>query len=166
MKKIIIAAKSDNNVIGKDGGLPWHMPADEAFFRRTIADGWLLSGRTSYESNQGNAIFHKDQSFIIITRQQNYEAPGGIVAHTLEAGFGQAAAAGALRLYVLGGGKIYEQAIDLVDQLIITEIHTEIEGDVFFPEIDKHQWQEIRRTDHPADAENPYAYSFVVYERL
>lgn len=165
MQKIIIAAKSDNNVIGKDGGLPWHMPADEAFFRRTIADGWLLSGRTSYESNQGTSLFHQDRDFIIVTRQEDYEAPGGIVVHSLEAGFAQAAANDADKLYVLGGGEIYKQAIDEVDQLIITEIHTEIEGDVFFPEIDHNKWREVSRADHPSDADNPYAYSFVVYER-
>lgn len=166
MKKIIVAAKTDNNVIGKNGGLPWHLPADEAFFRRTISDGWLLSGRSSYESDQGNDIFQADRNFIIITRQEDYEAQGAIIAHSIEAGFAAAQNAKAEKLYVLGGGAIYEQTIDSVDQLIITEVHTQIEdGDVFFPEIDAQRWREISRADRRQDAANNYDYSFVVYER-
>jgi dihydrofolate reductase len=165
MKKIIVAAKSENNVIGKSGGLPWDMPADRAFFLDIIADGWLLTGRTSYESNQGNSLFHEERDFIIVTRREDYEAPGAIVVHSLEAGFAAAEAAGAEQLYVLGGGKIYAQAMDSVDRLIITEIHTELEGDVFFPKIDFDKWREVSREDRARDAENPYDYSFVVYER-
>lgn len=165
MEKIIVAAKSDNNVIGKVGELPWDMPADRAFFLETIADGWLLTGRISYESNQGNSVYHKDRNFVIVTRRAHYEAPGAVIVHSLEAGFTAAEASGAEKLYVLGGGKIYEQAMDMVDRLIITEIHTEIEGDVFFPKIDEARWREVSREDHARDAENPYDYSFVVYER-
>lgn len=165
MKKIIVAAYADNRVIGRAGDLPWHLPADLAFFERTIADGWLLSGRRSYESAQGKAIFTPDRQVVVVTQQKDYQALGHSVAHTLSEAVQQAEQAGAGKLYILGGGEIYRQAIDIADQLIITEVHATFTGDAFFPPIDARQWREAKRQDHAADAENPYAYSFVTWQR-
>ncbi len=165
MLKIIIAAKSDNHVIGKDGDVPWHMPADLVFFEQTIADGWLLSGRRSYESAQGDFIFKDGCNAIIITRRQDYDAGGFAVANSLKEGIQKAEKEQVEKLYILGGGEIYRQAMDIADRLIITEIHTTLEGDTFFPEIDTRIWEEVQRDDHPRDAENPYDYSFVIWER-
>lgn len=165
MQKIIVAAKSDNNVIGKDGDVPWHMPADLAFFEATIADGWLLSGRRSYESAQGDFIFKDNRDVIIITRRADYDAGGFVVANSLSEGIQKAEKEQVEKLYILGGGEIYRQAMDIADRLIITEIHATLEGDTFFPEIDAHIWQETYREDHARDTENPYDYSFVIWER-
>ena len=166
MKKVIIAAKSDNNVIGKEGGLPWHMPADLDFFARQISGGYLLSGRKSYESAQGEEIFRK-QSFVIVTRQSDYPVEEGEVAHSVEEGIAVAEKAGAGRLCILGGGEIYQQALSVADELIITEVHTEVEdGDAFFPEIDPRIWKETKRESHRKDRANPYDYSFVFYTRV
>jgi dihydrofolate reductase len=164
MEKIIIAAKAANNVIGKDNFLPWHLPADMNFFMGTIKDQFLIAGRKFFESVQGIEVFHEGVKGIVISRQKDYQSPTHSVAHSIEEAFQMAEKTGVLKLYILGGGEIYKQAIALADRLIITEIHSEFAGDTFFPEIDKYHWQEVSRIDCQKDSVNPYNYSFVVYE--
>ncbi len=165
MHKVIIAAKSDNHVLGYQGQLPWHMPGDLVFFQQQIKEGTLLSGRTSYESAQGLDIFTNRGEVIVLTRRTDYLAPGASIAHTVEEALSLAEKMNTQRFCILGGAEVYAQTIDLADELIITEIHGQFEGDTFFPAIDPQIWQEQRREDHPADAENPYAYSFVWYQK-
>ncbi len=165
MKIVIIAAKSENNVIGKDGGLPWHMPADLDFFNRQIDGCYLLSGRKSYETAQGKEIF-KNKAFVIVTRREEYPLPEGKVAHSLEEGIAIAKRDGAERLCILGGGEIYRQSMPVADEMIITEIHAKIEGaDAFFPKIDPRKWKVYKKESHKKDGQNPYDYSFVFYTR-
>ena len=164
MQKIIVAAKSDNDVIGKNGDLPWHLPADLRHFKNVIRGGYLISGRKSYESPQGDEIFKLGSNSIIITRQQDYPVRRGAkVAHSIEESYEIAKADGAEEVFVLGGAGIYEQTVNEVDKLVITEIHATFDGDTFFPEIDPEIWQEAKREDYPADAKNPHSYSFVEY---
>lgn len=165
MKKIIIVAKSDNRVIGKNNDLPWSLPADERFFKQQITDGFLLTGRASFESPQGREVFADRSDVVVITRQPDYQVENGLVAHSVDAGIQKAAAAGARRLYILGGGAIYRQTIDLANELIVTEVHIRIEGETLFPPIDPQHWQEVWREDHRRDEENPLDYSFVRFER-
>jgi len=166
MQISIITAKSDNDVIGKAGGLPWSIPADERFLMEKIRHGYLLTGRKSFESNQGNTLFAGRQ-FVLITRHQDYDpGPGGSIAHSVEAGIAHARAQQAKQLWILGGAEIYQQALPYTDEMYITEIHTRIEGgDAFFPAIDPADWKEQWRKPHPADAENEYAYTFVYYRK-
>ena len=165
MQIIIVAAKSDNQVIGKENDLVWHLPADLRFFMATIEGAYLATGRKSFESAQGEEVFGPYRQFIIITRNRNYQSSIGKVAHSMEAAIQMATTAGAKRLCILGGAAIYEQAIDLADKMILTEVHASFEGDTFFPTIDLTKWQETSRIKHTKDAENPYDYSFVIYER-
>lgn len=165
MKKIIIAAVADNQAIGTQGELSWNMPADLAFFEKQIAGAFLLTGRTSYESEQGKELFDK-HDFVVLTSRQNYEVDGGFVAHSIEKAFEIASQQPHDRFCILGGAKVYEQTINMVDELIITEIHTTIDNaDAFFPIIDLNIWIEVQRTGHPSDEENAFPYSFVFYER-
>jgi dihydrofolate reductase len=165
MRKIIVAAKSLNHVIGKDNGLAWRLPADEAFFMARIQDGWLLSGRVSFVSAQGKTIFKDRKDVVVITRDRDFSAPCAKVAHTIEEGIALAAADGAERLYILGGAQIYRQTMDLADALLITEVQAWMEGDAFFPPIDPARWQAVWREDHRKDEQNPYNYAFIYYER-
>ena len=166
MEKVIIAAKAANNVIGKDNSLPWHLPADLDFFRRTIEGEFLIAGRKFFESIQGREVFHEGVEGIVISRQKDYKSPTVRVAQSIEESFQLAEQKKVQRIYILGGGEIYQQTIALADRLIITEIHADFEGDTFFPDIDKSRWQEVSRSDRKKDAVNPYDYSFVVYEPL
>lgn len=164
MEKVIIAAKADNHVIGKNNSLPWHLPADYKFFLRTIEGHHLISGRKYFESDQAREVFLTDTKGIVVTRKKDYQAQNAQVVHSIEASFQLAEQNGVQKVYILGGGEIYRQTIALADRLIITEIHGEFEGNIFFPEIDKSRWQEVSRSDCKKDAVNPYDYSFVVYE--
>lgn len=141
MEKIIIAAKAANNVIGKDNSLPWHLPADLDFFLGTIKDQFLITGRNFFESVQGREVFHEGVKGIVISRQKDYQSPTHPVAHSIEEAFQMAEKTGVPKIYILGGGEIYKQAIALADRLIITEIHENFAGDTFFPEIHQFQWQ-------------------------
>jgi dihydrofolate reductase len=165
MQKTIIAAKSDNHVIGIQQKLPWHMPADLAFFMEQIQNGYLLTGRNSYGTPESMGVFANRHDVILITRQKDYAPKGIYVAHSIPEAFELAEKLGVQQLNILGGAEIYAQTMHLADELIITEIHTTCEGDAFFPAIDPALWKEVKREDHPADAENPYAYSFVWYTR-
>ncbi len=165
MQKIIVAAKSDNQVIGKENNLVWHLPADLRFFRATIEGAYLTTGRKSYESAQGEEIFGSHRAFTIITRNKNYLSKNGQVVHSLEAAIQIAKTDGAERLCILGGATIYEQAMNIADKMVLTEVHAHFEGDTFFPAIDPTIWRETSRIKHLKDTENPFDYSFVVYER-
>lgn len=165
MKKIIVVAKSTNNVIGVDNDLPWHLPGDEAFFLATIKGQYSLTGRKSFESAQGADIFYPETPVVIVTRRTDYQPPFGKVAHSIEAAFEIAQKDGAQKLMILGGAEIYRQTIGLADELIVTEVHTTIEGAAFFPEIDPAIWKEVSREDHAKDAANEFDYSFVKYRR-
>lgn len=163
MQIIIVAAKSDNRIIGKENDLPWHLPADLHFFLQTIQGAYLLTGRKSYESAQGNDIFKENSPFVIITRNRNYQSSKGEIAHSVEEGIAIAEADGATRLCILGGGHIYEQAMKLADKMILTEVHTFIKGDTYFPEIDLTYWKEVSRIRFTKNKENIFDYSFVEY---
>jgi len=167
MHKTIIAAKSDNDVIGNQQTLPWHMPADLAFFMAQIQNGHLLTGRNSYETPEGLHVFGNRKDVILVTRQKDYPVKDGVVlAHSVEEAFEAAEKIGVTQLNILGGAEIYKQTMHLADELIITEVHATVNGDTFFPKIDPAFWVESHREDHSADAENPFAYSFVWYRRV
>lgn len=165
MQIVLIAAKSDNHIIGDGKDLVWNLPADEAFFRQQIRHCFLLSGRVSYESPQGADVFAGRDDLVILTRQQDYRPAAGQVAHSLPEALAIAGKAGAQKLCVLGGEEIYRQTIHLADQLIITEIHGIFEGSATFPAIRSEEWIEEYREDHRRDANNPFDYSFVFYKR-
>ena len=111
MQKIIVAAKSDNQVIGKENDLVWHLPADLRFFRATIEGAYLATGRKSFESAQGGDVFGPNRAFVIITRNKNYRSTTGKIAHSLEAAIQLAENDGAERLCILGGATIYEACL-------------------------------------------------------
>ena len=166
MQKIIVAAKSDNQVIGKENKLVWHLPADLRFFKNTIKGAFLITGRKSYESALGAEVFGTRQPFIVLTRNKDFQPKFGKVATSLEAAIQMAAANGAKRVCILGGAVVYEQAMEVADKMLLTEVHGDFEGDTFFPTINLTKWEETSRVRHAKDAENPFDYSFVVYERM
>ena len=156
----LIAAIANNNALGKDNDLIWHLPADLIRFRHTTSGHHILMGRNTYESI-GKPL--PNRTSVIITRNANYNAEGCIVVTSLEAALEVAKEDSSP--FVIGGAQIYREAINLVDQLDITEVHHDFEADVFFPEIDRSVWKETRRERFEADAKNPYPYSFVSYQR-
>jgi dihydrofolate reductase len=156
----IIVALSENNVIGRDNALPWHLPDDLKHFRRLTVGHPVVMGRRNYESI-GRPL--PDRLNIVVTRRAGYAAPGCRVVHSLDEAF--TAADGAEEIFVIGGGELYAQTLDRADRLYLTRVHARIEGDTRFPVFDPGQWHEIERVRHEPDARHAYAFSFATLER-
>ncbi len=162
MIKIIMAAKASNNIIGKDNTLVWHLPADLKFFKQTTKGHTLIMGRKTFES-LANPLPHRDSW--VVTRNKDYQREGISVYHSLENAIEAGEKKGLDTVFILGGGEIYRQSMDIADKLIITEVHHEFEGDTYFPDIDKQKWEEVSREEYKADEKNKYDFAFVQYQR-
>jgi dihydrofolate reductase len=156
----IIAAMAENRVIGINNTLPWRLPADLRHFRQLTTGHHVIMGRRNYESI-GRPL--PDRTNIIVTRNPSYQAPGCQVKHSLVDALQNTQ--NDPEVFIIGGAEIYRQAIGDADRIYLTLVHAEISGDTFFPELDARKWHEISRTRHEADEKNPYAYSFVTYDR-
>jgi dihydrofolate reductase len=156
----IIAAIAQNNALGKDNKLIWHLPADLKRFKQVTLHHHIIMGRKTFES-LGKPL--PNRTTIIITRNKNYNAKGCLVVNSLEKAI--EAAKSDANPYILGGAEIYAQAIKIADKLDITYVHHTFEADAFFPEINTDIWEEVYREDLKADEKNKYNYSFVTYQR-
>lgn len=158
----LIVAAGENNAIGKDNDLIWHLSNDLKRFKKLTNGHYIIMGRKTFES------FPKplpNRTHVVITRQPNYKAPDGVIIVNALVD-----AIDAARLdpnpYIIGGGEIYRQAMSLVDKLEITRVHATFENaDTFFPEIDETIWKEVDRTTHDADEKHAHAFSFITYVR-
>ena len=156
----LIAAMDQNRVIGRDGDMPWHLPADLRHFKQTTLDRPVIMGRKTWQSI-GRAL--PDRQNIVISRTTGLQAPGCELANSLDAALQLAQG---LEVMIIGGGEIYQLAMPLASRLVITEVDTVIEGgQVWFPEIDPDLWLETARTSHPADSKNRFYLEFVEYQR-
>lgn len=156
---ILIAAVARNGAIGKDNALLWRLPEDLKFFKRTTLGCPVIMGRKTFESI-GRPL--PGRRNIVVTRNTAWQHDGVDVAHTLEEA--RALAASEPRVFVIGGGELYAQALPVADELILTEVDADFEADTFFPSYDRTAFTEVSRESHMADAGWPY--HFVVYQRL
>lgn len=176
MKKCIIVAIADNNAIGKDNALLWHISEDLKFFRSTTVGCPVIMGRKTYESI-GRPL---PKRLNIIVSRKGYDAPEGVVVvDSLEEAFAAASATSTLpsvmssevetspeKCFVIGGGQIYAQAMQIADEMVITHVHTVIEdADTYFPVIDPSVWQVAERSELKTDPESGYTFEFVKYIR-
>jgi len=166
MKLAIIVAQAKNRVIGIKNRLPWHLPEDLRYFKQVTMAKPIIMGRKTFESI-GRPLPGREN--IVISRQADYAPAGVRVVTSLEEAREMAESLclinGLEEAMVIGGAQIYAQALPLADRLYITEVDAVIEGDAWFPEIDPSGWQEMARTDFAPSGDNPYAYSFLVYEK-
>jgi dihydrofolate reductase len=158
----IIAAIAENNALGKDNQLIWHLPADLKRFKKTTLNHVVIMGRKTFES-LGKPL--PNRTNILITRDKNYKAEGCVVVNSLKEALVTAAKEDE-NPFILGGAEIYKQAMPFTDKLDLTFVHHQFDADVFFPEIDKTIWRETSREDYKADEHNKYDYSFVTFERI
>jgi dihydrofolate reductase len=162
----VIVAAADNGVIGRSNALPWHLPEDLRYFKRVTMGKPIVMGRKTYESI-GRPL--PGRANIVISRQENY-APEGVqvvpgLPEALALAEEIALIDGSSELMVIGGAQIYRAALPIARRLYLTQVHAEVEGDAFLPDIDWKQWREVSRQHHSAGDTNPFDYSFVVFER-
>lgn len=150
-------ARADNGVIGRDGRLPWHLPADLKRFKAQTMGKPMVMGRKTFESFPAPL---PGRRHIVLTRDRGWRAAGGEVAHTPEEAL---ALAGSEEVAVIGGAEIFALFLDRADRIELTEVHVDVEGDAVVPDFET-GWREVAREDHPAEGERP-AYSFVALER-
>lgn len=158
-----IIAMSKNRVIGKDNQIPWHLSADLKYFKRTTLHHHIIMGRKTFLSI-GNPL--PKRTNIVLTRNPFFIASNVLVATSIEDGLQLARDNGEEEAFIIGGGEIYRQSMPYLDKIYLTLIDVEVEGDVFFPELDETQWKLISEEAHDADEKNEYNYSFLVYERI
>lgn len=159
MKISMIVAMGENHAIGKDGGMPWHLPADLKYFKQVTMGKPIIMGRRTFESI-GKPL--PGRRNLVITRAEDFAAEGVEVYGSPQAALD--AVSDVEEAMIIGGGKIYAELLPQADRLYITFIHADFEGDTFFPEIGN-EWREVSREDFPADEKNPVAQSYVVLER-
>lgn len=162
MRLSAITAISQNNIIGKNNSLPWHLPADMRFFKKTTMGHPIIMGRKTYES------FKKalpGRTNIVVTRQTNYSLTDATVVHSLEEAINEAQKTESEEAFILGGAQIFEQSLPLINRLYLTRIYEEFDGDIEFPEFDVTQWEMTGIEPHEPDDKNKFYYAFQLWNK-
>jgi dihydrofolate reductase len=156
--KVIIAAVAENGVIGRDGDIPWDIPEDLEHFREVTMGYPLVMGSSTYRSLPGNARPLDGRKNIVLTRS-GIDAPESVAeANSLDEAWEFARETGKEKVFVIGGASVYEQTLPEADRMILTRVHEEPEGDTYFPDWNRDNWEEVEREDRGE-------ISFVTYSR-
>lgn len=155
----LVVAKARNGTIGRDNTLPWRLPEDLAHFKRTTMGAPVIMGRKTWDSIGRGLPGRRN---IVVSRNPDLRIEGAEVATSLEDA--QRLCVGADQIFLIGGAQLYAEAMPSADRLVVTEIDADVEGDAFFPPIDRAQWLETARETHHSEA-NGFNYAFVTYDR-
>jgi dihydrofolate reductase len=158
----LVVAASENNVIGKDNRLLWHLPNDMKFFKNTTWGMPVIMGRKTFES-LGKPLAGRTN--IVVTRDKEWTAEGTTVSSNMDKAMKAAADTDAKEVFVIGGGEIFKQVLPQANRVYLTRVHTKLEGDAFFPELPAKDWKLLSQLDFTADAKHAFAYSFQVWQR-
>ncbi|MFW6060895.1 MAG: dihydrofolate reductase [Phycisphaeraceae bacterium] len=156
----IIAAMSENRVIGAGGALPWRLSADLKHFKQLTTGHPILMGRKTFDSI-GKPLPNRRN--IVLTRDASWSHPGVEIAHSFDGAV--AMIEPNEELFVIGGEQIYRLALPEADRMHLTLVHARVQGDAMFPTFPEHQWQLIDQHHHPADERNEHPMTFLHYQR-
>ncbi len=159
----IIVAASENNVIGKDNRLPWHLPADLKYFKNITWALPIIMGRRTFESI-GKSLPGRHN--IVITRNKDYKAKGATIVSNLNEAIKAAETNDVKEMFIIGGAELFNTMIDLAQRIYLTRVHANIDGDVYFPPLNKDEWKLVSEKHMDADEKNEYALSFQVWEKI
>lgn len=155
---VLIAAAAENNALGKDNDLLWHLPDDFKRFKALTSHHYIIMGRKTFQS------FPKplpNRTHIVITRRENYHPEGCLIAPNLEKAI--AMAPDNEDVFIIGGGEIYQQSMALADKIELTRVHADFDADTFFPEIDQSVWQLVAAEFHPKDEKHAFGFTFQTF---
>jgi dihydrofolate reductase len=158
----LLVAADEQNVIGKDNKLPWHLPNDLRYFKNQTWGMPILMGRKTFESI-GKPL--QGRNSIVITRSSNWQHEGVAVVHTIDEAIASAEKLGAREVFVIGGAEIFASTAERADRIYLTRIHHQFDGDVYFPELAPDKWKQVRNRFCRADEKNAFPHSFQVWER-
>ena len=153
----LLVAAAENNAIGKDNKLLWHLPKDLKFFKNTTWGMVVIMGRKTYEAVDKPLPGRVN---IVITTQPDWQRENAQVAKSLDDALQQAAATNCKEIFIIGGGEIYKQSMGIADKIYITRVHATLDGDTFFPAIDESKWALEENIDFEADDKHAYPFSF------
>jgi dihydrofolate reductase len=156
----LVVAASENDVIGRDNALPWHLPADLKHFKAITMGKPIVMGRKTYESI-GRPL--PGRLNIVISRNRALQIPGVDVVGSFDEAL--ARAGDAPEVAVIGGAELFRSALPLARRIYFTRVHANVEGETKFPALDLRQWREVDRSHHPADERHAYAMTFSTFER-
>ena len=154
----LIAAAAENNALGKDNQLIWHLPNDFKRFKEITSGHYIVMGRKTFES------FPKplpNRMHVIITRQKDYKAEGCIIVDSIEKAIEKCPKNE--ELFIIGGAEIYQQSIDFADKIELTRVHASFEADAYFPEINLYQWKLIFEEKHFKDEKHNFDFTFQTF---
>lgn len=158
---VIIAAIAENNALGKDNKLLWHLSDDLKRFKALTLDGYILMGRKTFESLPGVLPRRKH---IVITRNPNFSVEGVKAATSIQEAIMHVPKD--KEVFVIGGGEVYAQSLEFADKIELTRVHHSFDADTFFPELDLSQWEMIHSDFHPKDEKNQFDFTFETYLRI
>jgi dihydrofolate reductase len=161
VKISIIVAASTNNVIGKDGGLPWRLPEDLRRFKQVTMGKPMIMGRATWESI-GRAL--PGRKNIVMTRQKDFVAEGCDVVATIDDAI--KTAGNAEEVMIIGGGNLYRQFLPRTDRIYFTRVHVRIDGDTYFPEFNEGEWDLSAKEAFSASTEREYAFDILMLDRI
>lgn len=156
-----IVAVSENNVIGRDGHLPWHLSADLKRFKSITTGHAIILGRKNYE-DIGRPL--PNRTNYVLSRNPDFEAPGCVVCSTLDEALKAVEAAGETECFIIGGAMVYREAMPLVKKMYLTKVLAQVEGDVQLPDMG-YGWERVSSESFPADEKNDFQTEFEIWER-
>jgi dihydrofolate reductase len=164
----LIVAIANNNAIGKDNDLLWHLPNDMKYFKEKTLNHHIITGRKNYISIPKKYRPLVNRTNIVLTRSTDFSEEGCIVKHSLQEAIEYAKSNNEVELFIIGGGQIYKEALEngLVDRMYITHVKSDYEADTFFPIVNEANWNKVSEVVFEADEKHQHPYSFAVYEKM
>ncbi len=157
-----MVAASENNIIGADNDIPWKLSTDFKYFKNKTWGMPVIMGRKSFDAMK-TAL--PGRINIVITRKTDWHPEDVFISHTIIDAIKKAKESEAKEIFIIGGGKIFKETIHIIDRIYLTRVHAKVEGDTYYPEIDKSVWKLMSEESHPADKKNNYPFTFEVWEK-
>lgn len=158
-----IVAASENNIIGIKNGLPWRLPNDFKYFKNKTWGMPVIMGRNTFESMKKDL---PGRINIVVTKKTDWHPKNVFVTHNIDDAIAKAKECDANEIFIIGGGEIFKQTMEKVNRIYMTRVHTIVEGDTSYPQLDTFKWKLIKEQSFPADKKNNYPYTFEVWEKI
>ena len=158
-----IVAASENNIIGKNGELPWHLPNDFKYFKNKTWSMPVIMGRNTYESLKRDL---PGRINIVVTKRTDFHPENVFVTNEIDKAIEKAEECEAKEIFIIGGGEVFKQTMEIVDRIYLTRVHTTIDGDTSYPEINLSVWKLVKEESFQADKKNNYPYTFEQWEKI